>query len=187
MNQSIATVYKKYFYGLSWYVINNNGTRQDAEDVFQEVVLNFISMVQKNQFREESGIKTFLYAINRHIWLNELKKKGKRLLREKKYSGQQDTMEIDVSNLIEKNQAREQVAELLGQLGETCRKILLLYYYEGLSIKEILPYFDYENEQVIRNKKCKCLDQLNHVINKQPSLRRKLKTLLQEDKELYSF
>ena len=45
-------------------------------------------------------------------------------------------------------------------------------------MKEILEATDYENEQVVRNKKYKCLKQLEHMINEKPFLKQTLKNLL---------
>ena len=55
---------------------------------------------------------------------------------------------------------KKQLNQLLQSLGESCRKMLELFYYENLSMKEISLHFKYENEQVVRNKKYKCLQQL---------------------------
>ena len=61
-----------------------------------------------------------------------------------------------------------QLSSLLNKLGESCRKILELFYYENLSMKEIVSHLHYENEQVVRNKKYKCLQQLTDMIRKNP-------------------
>lgn len=179
-NESIKAIYKTHFEGLSWYIINNSGSRQDAEDVFQEVVVNFIDLVQKNKFRGESTIKTFLFSLNRHVWLNELKKRGRALAREEKYERGQERAEMDVSHFIADREAKEQVVNLVGQLGDTCQKILLMFYYHNSSIKEILESLNYENEQVVRNKKYKCLKQLEQMITENPALKQTLKNLLHE-------
>jgi len=70
------------------------------------------------------------------------------------------------------------LVKLVGQLGENCQKILLLFYYENLSISEILETMEYENEQVVRNKKYKCLKQLEQMITENPILKQTLKDLL---------
>jgi hypothetical protein len=44
----------------------------------------------------------------------------------------------------------------------------MLFYYENLSMKEIVDYLPYENEQVVRNKKYKCLQQLTGLIKNNP-------------------
>ena len=177
-DETIKAIYRDHFESLCWYVINNSGSRQDAEDVFQEVVITFIDLVQKDRFRGESAVKTFLYSISRHTWLNELKRRGRALAREEKYERGQERVEPDTSHLIGDREGKAEVIRLVGQLGETCKKILLLFYYENLSITEILDTLDYENEQVVRNKKYKCLKQLEQMITENPLLKQTLKNLL---------
>lgn len=178
MEDSIKALYRSHFESLSWYVMNNSGSRQDAEDIFQEVMVSFIDLVQKNKFRGESSVKTFLYSLNRHSWLNELKRRGRASLREEKFEKGQERVELDSGYQIADREGRSEVLRLVGELGDTCRKILLLFYYENLSMKEILEATDYENEQVVRNKKYKCLKQLEQMINEKPYLKETLKTLL---------
>jgi len=178
MEETIKTIYRNHFDSLSWYVMNNNGTRQDAEDVFQEVLVAFIDLVQKDKFRGESTVKTFLYSLNRHIWLNELKRRGRTLAREEKFEKMQEHIAPDTGHLIAGREEKAEVMRLVSELGETCRKILVLFYYENLSMKEILDATEYENEQVVRNKKYKCLKQLEQMINEKPILKQTLKNLL---------
>src|SRR6187399_32188 len=84
-NLAIQFLYRNYYAVLSNYIRLNRGSEQDAEDIFQEVVVNFIEIVRSGKFRGESGIKTFLYSLNRFTWLNELKRRGRALLREEAY------------------------------------------------------------------------------------------------------
>ena len=178
MDETIKALYRNNFESLSWYVMNNSGNREDAEDVFQEVVISFIDLVQKDKFRGESTVKTFLYSLNRHIWLNELKKRGRTLAREEKFGKGQEQVTLDASHFIADREQKDQLVKLVEELGEVCKKILLLFYYENLSMKEILETMHYENEQVVRNKKYKCLKQLELMLNEKPHLKQTLKTLL---------
>ncbi len=178
MDEMIKAIYRNHFDSLGWYVMNNSGSRQDAEDVFQEVVVAFIELVQKDKFRGESTVKTFLFSLNRFTWLNEIKRRGRALAREEKYKREQDKVELDTGHLIADREGKAEVVRLVGELGETCRKILLLFYYENLSMKEILETMHYENEQVVRNKKYKCLKQLEQMVNTNPALKETLKNLL---------
>lgn len=176
--EGIKSIYREYFEGLSRFIMNNSGSRQDAEDIFQEVVLSFIDAVRKDKFRGESSVKTFLYSLNRHLWLNELKRKGRADKRELKYEHEQDRTEMDVSHFIAGREAKAQILQLVGRLGEMCKKILLMFYYEDLSMKEIVEQTDYENEQVVRNKKYKCLKQLEEMISADPLLKQTLKNII---------
>jgi DNA-directed RNA polymerase specialized sigma subunit len=73
---------------------------------------------------------------------------------------------------------RHQLMQLVGDLGDTCKKILVAFYYENLSMKEILQQSEYENEQVVRNKKYKCLKQLEQMLVSKPGLANNLKSIL---------
>ena len=178
LDAAVKSIYREHFESMVWIVKNNSGSQQDAEDIFQEVLVSFIRLVQKDKFRGESTIKTFLFSMMRHTWLNELKRRGRSEVRELKYERTKDQQEADVSHIIAEKEDRKQVLSVVEQLGETCRKILVMFYYEDLSMKDILEQMDYENEQVVRNKKYKCLKQLEEMITSNPSLSQTLKNLL---------
>ena len=176
-NESIQFLYRNYFESLSWFIMNNQGSREDAEAIFQEVILCFVEAVQKEKFSSEGSIKIFLFALNKHLWLNELKKRNRILKRKIKYDKMENKAELDVSQFIAGREEKNQAAELVDRLDNTCKKILLRFYYEKSSMKEILLDLEYENEQVVRNKKYKCLKQIQQLINEVPSLNARLKSL----------
>ena len=181
IDNPVKHLYEKYFYMLSSYIEQNQGSREDAEDIFQEVVLTFIELVQKNKFRGESSVRTFLFAVNRNIWLNELKKRGRQLKRNEKFSIEQPYEAPGIEKMISNREARKQVFNIIESLGEVCKKILLAFYYEDLPISEILMRLDYQNEQVVRNKKAKCMKSLEEKFNTDPALAQKFKSALQYD------
>jgi len=170
LNQAILFLYQQYSQSTSSFIINYGGSQQDADDVFQETVLAFIGIVKKGNYRMEASIKTFLVSIARNVWRNELKKRQRSDFREKKFESGRDQQEGDVSSMITNLEEKKQLRELVGKLGEPCRKLLQLFYYENLSMKEIVEHLPYENEQVVRNKKYKCLQQLIAIIKENPSI-----------------
>jgi RNA polymerase sigma factor (sigma-70 family) len=181
LNNPVKHLYEKYFYVLSSFIEQNQGSREDAEDIFQEVVLTFIELVRKNKFRGESSVKTFLFAVNRNIWFNELKKRGRQLKRNEKFTVSLPDTESGIDRIISGREARQQIFGIIESLGEVCRKILLAFYYENLSITEILSRLDYQSEQVVRNKKAKCMKSLEEKFNADPALAQKFKSALQYD------
>ena len=54
MDDAIRYLYRKYFEGLSIYVQQNQGSRQDAEDIFQETIVAFIHLVKQKKFRGDA-------------------------------------------------------------------------------------------------------------------------------------
>ena len=69
-DDAIRYLYRTHYSLTAAYIKQNSGTEEDAEDIFQEVVLAFIDILKKDKFRGESSVVTFLYAITRNIWLN---------------------------------------------------------------------------------------------------------------------
>jgi RNA polymerase sigma factor (sigma-70 family) len=177
-DDAIRHLYREYFGLLANYVTSNNGDEQDAEDIFQDVVIAFINLARGGKFRGESSIKTFLYTLNRNIWLNELKRRGRAEQRKNRYESLGPKLETDVHTALEYRQTTAELTKVISQLGEVCKKILLLFYYENWSMKERLEQLDYENEQVVRNKKSKCLKQMEQLVQKNEGLYQQLKTLV---------
>src|SRR5436305_7169968 len=117
----IKFLYSNYFEYLKIFIIQNNGNEQDAQDIFQEVIVSFINLVTQDKFRGESSIKTFLYSMNRNIWFNELKKRGRTTIREKKYDELSTKDETTLMNRLEHREASEQLITIMDALGENCR------------------------------------------------------------------
>ncbi|MFL5742363.1 MAG: RNA polymerase sigma factor [Flavisolibacter sp.] len=179
-DSAIRSLYREHFELLGRYVVNNSGSWDDAKDIFQETIIAFVNLVRADKFRGEASIKTFLYALNRNIWLNELKKRGRSEQREIKYEKFNETADKNISMVLEGRETQSVLMKLIEELGENCKKILLLFYYENRPMKEILTVLDYENEQVVRNKKYKCLKRLEELVTTNKNLYDQLKSFLHE-------
>jgi RNA polymerase sigma factor (sigma-70 family) len=168
LNSAIFFIYQQYAEAVQSFIMANSGTPPDAEDIFQETVVTFIDLVKKDKFRGEASVKTFLTAIARNLWLNELKKRARSDVREKAFEHNRDGVELDVSQYIANREVKQQFVAVLEKLGEPCKKLLTLFYYENLSMKDIVQHLPYENEQVVRNKKYKCLQALTDLVKQNP-------------------
>ncbi|HZE83375.1 MAG TPA: sigma-70 family RNA polymerase sigma factor [Puia sp.] len=178
LNEAIMFIYQKYAATTSSFIIHYGGSQQDAEDVFQETVISFIDIVNKEKFRMDASIKTFLVSVAKNIWLNEVKKRERSGFRDKQFETGRNQSEMDIGQIIGDQEQKRQLRDLVYQLGEPCKKILMLFYYENLSMKEIVDHLPYENEQVVRNKKYKCLQQLTGLIKENPLIARQLNEIV---------
>lgn len=178
LNDAIRFIYRQYSQATSSFIMQHGGSEQDADDIFQETVVAFIEVVQKGKYRGEASVKTFLNSIARNYWFNEIKKRDRSGLRDKQFELSRDKNEADVSHYISEMERKRQLRELVDQLGESCRKVLLLFYYENLSMKEMVEHLPYDNEQVVRNKKYKCLQALAGLIKDNPAIARQMQEIL---------
>ena len=182
-NQELGKVldfmYGNYFDMLKTIILSNNGSLEDAQDIVQEVFVAFIGLVRKEKYRQEASVKSFLYTLTRNMWFSEARKRSSALKRDTYYESQKDILEKDVTDYLEYSESLKFVSSLFESLGTTCKKILTLFYFKDLSMREILKYVDYDNEQVLRNKKYKCQRELIKKIESSPALNEKLKRALQ--------
>ena len=53
-------------------VVNMGGNEADGEDVFQDGLLQLLSCIDRDSFRGDSSLKTFLMSICRNLFLKKL-------------------------------------------------------------------------------------------------------------------
>jgi RNA polymerase sigma factor (sigma-70 family) len=71
----------KYYKMLEIFVTKNSGSADDAWDNFQETMAALFVNVSKTNFRLTCAFKTYVYQINRNMWLAELKRQKRRPIR----------------------------------------------------------------------------------------------------------
>ncbi len=174
----IKELYRLYFNSIANFITTNSGNPEDAEDFFQEALVVFIDLVRKDKFRGDSSIKTFLYAITKNLWLNELKKRSRSVVRETEYFNNTEHETKVIQHGVNENEWRRQVLAFMDRLGDNCKKILVLFYYEEMSMKDIYKVMNYESEQVARNMKYRCMKKLHELLDENPKIRQSFKNLL---------
>lgn len=84
-----------------------------------------------------------------------------RSMREMSYGADNEYIDQDVSVMISESETWNHYLEIFEQIGKNCKRILQMVYGLGYSIKEMANVLVeeglYENEQVVRNAKSKCL------------------------------
>ena len=114
----------------------HGGSRQQAEDIFQEALIIFCRKAQEPRFVLVSGIYPYLYRICRFLWNDECKreKKNGRLI------PVDDAVEMTAPEpaINTEEEARYRLAEtIISGLGDRCKELLLLFYTGGIRLKEI--------------------------------------------------
>ena len=74
--KAIKELYKE-FPKIKANICMSGGTKQEAEEIFNDALLLLIEKVQEQNFQLTSKLSSFLYGINRFLWMNELRKKKK--------------------------------------------------------------------------------------------------------------
>jgi hypothetical protein len=77
------------------------------------------------------------------------------------------------------------VQNVFRRLGDHCQRLLTYISYDELSMREVCEQMHYQNEQVVRNKKYKCMQELKSLLRAQPALVQLLKEMTDESGRTY--
>jgi RNA polymerase sigma factor (sigma-70 family) len=158
--KALELIYKKYYRMMTKLVITNSGTEEEARDVYQDALVVFWQKARSGNLVMTAKISTYIYSVCQNLWRKELDRK-KRFSNEEKDSPQ--TMEMDSAE-------REKImAKCLNQLGETCRKVLMYYYFDEMSMQEIAEKLGFANTDTAKTKKYKCKQKLDELVKAQYS------------------
>lgn len=135
------------------FIKGHGGDEDEARDIFQESLLIFYKNVQKPDFKLTSALSTYLFAICKYLWKDELKKKNRVVSFEVK-----DAPDELVDH--ESNELKDQwLDKTLNALGGKCLEILKLFYYEKFSMEQIAEKLGYKNVDTVKTQKYKCIEQ----------------------------
>lgn len=135
----------------------NSGTKADAKDVFQDALVIFHRRVRSVGFTLTSSISTFLYAICRNLWREELRKRNKLL------TGW-DAPEVaeepaDLAALLVREGEFKQAEQALRSLGDKCLELLKRFYLGKEPLMAIAQALGFAGEGAAKTRKYKCLEE----------------------------
>ena len=100
LDAAIRQIYEDHAEITRSFIMGKGGTAQDADDIFQETVVAFIDTIQKEKFRQESGVRTFLISISKNLWYNEIRRRQRADNRERIFETEKDTEDAGVGEMI---------------------------------------------------------------------------------------
>lgn len=110
---------------------------EEASDLTQEILIRIF--MQMYSFRKEAKFSTWLYAIIHNTCIDYLRKSQRRLKKALMENLSEGLVEMVTSeDEITSDMSAELLEELLGEVGDEARLILLLKYKEKHSIKDIM-------------------------------------------------
>ncbi|WP_194973937.1 RNA polymerase sigma factor [Aquiflexum lacus] len=178
INEVLKYLYSNCYAYLETCILRKYGDQDDAADIIQETFLVFIDLVINEKFREQASIKSMLYSIANNLWVSELRKRSSMNKRNEAYESEKDIVQMDMVKRLEQFENKKFVMDIFESLGSSCKDLLIKFYYLEMSMKDILLSENYANEQVLRNKKYKCLQGMIKKIENNPMLYQSLKTAL---------
>jgi RNA polymerase sigma factor (sigma-70 family) len=167
---AIEYLYAKVFPLIFSWIKKNNGSRKEAQDIFQETILILYKQIKIGKFDEKYEIQGFMFSVSRNLWVNFIKRKNKQEGISSDLENIHDEYNA-LSNLISEER-EEIIVKVFSQLGERCKELLVLSFFHQFSYKEISERMGFASDEVVKTKKYKCKQRLMEIVGDGKMLKR---------------
>lgn len=160
--QTIEIIYKDHYNLIQSLILNNNGTADDAKDIFQEAMIVLYEKVRSGSFELNCQLKTYLYSVSKRLWLKKLSTNNRFVS-----TGVELEQTFPVEEEVEAHERRDaefdMMEKAIASLGEPCKSLLEAYYLNKQNMQVIAEAFGYTNADNAKNQKYKCLVRLKKI------------------------
>ncbi|RRB07296.1 RNA polymerase sigma factor [Larkinella rosea] len=156
--QTMERIYARTYPMVRHYVREHGGTEADAKDLFHEAMIMFYEKTVQNQLTLTSSVSTYLMGICKNLWRQEVeKRKRKTELAESHAESVWEEPDLDGESSLA-------LMSFVNQLGETCRSVLVSFYYFGQRLDQIARQRGYQSIRSATVQKFKCLERLRKLV-----------------------
>ncbi|MCP4312554.1 MAG: sigma-70 family RNA polymerase sigma factor [Bacteroidetes bacterium] len=147
-------VYDAYFPMIEGFVIHNSGSRDEAQDVFQEAMLIAYKKIREGELELTCRFGTYLYAICKKVWIQD---RRKYLLHAEKL--RQQPLMVNDPGLEEDPLLQQHLKEIFDkhfrELSKDCQKILSMFFTNH-TVDEIRDEMNYKDLHHAADRKYRC-------------------------------
>jgi RNA polymerase sigma factor (sigma-70 family) len=146
--------------------MNNNGTGDDARDVFQEaMIVTFENVRADKDFILVSSMQTYIFSVARIIWIKHLNKMKKNM---SNLSENHEFIEFEEPQPFKEHDFKFALYQrVFLDLPDDCQRILKMSN-EGKSHKDIAAKMGFKSENYISKRKHFCKEYLIKLIRENP-------------------
>lgn len=161
-DEALKEIYSRYKAPCTQWVETQFGCdRDEALEIFQlAVIILYDNIISQKLTALSKDLRFYLNGI--------AKNKAYELIRKK-----HNTVSLDDSFVLlnyvnetpdpELEEQLKEASKALEELGDPCKSLLELFYYNDMNMEEITVKLGYKNVDTTKNQKYKCLKRLQHV------------------------
>lgn len=172
-HEVFSRLYKESYPKIRSYITRNDGSEEDAKDIFQETVIILMRAVLKNKIEYGKELQPYIYVVARNLWVDK-KRKEKRIA---KLDEQRETEDEYMTEITEHIELREREADLEGllkKLGEKCFQILKEVIDGNTDYSDIAELIGVSNSNVVKVYKNRCKQKMIQLLQSHESYRNML-------------
>ena len=159
-NEWVEILYNKARPIIIRYALNNDSSVDEAEDLVQNTVIIVYEQILLGKLVLTSSLTTYIYGIAKNLWLKELRKKRRLVMRppnEKDFESEnQDDLTEDRLNKLQK---------AIEELDAKCQEILKSRYWQNLRFNEMSKIYN-TTVASLKMKSSRCHESLQLIIKR---------------------
>ena len=177
----INQVYKQFLPMVRKMILSTGGDSQQAKDIFQDAILIVYRKLKAGELELSCKFSTYLYAVTKKLWIQELKLKKKTSINTEKIADiaeepdEMDEYRVSLKKILLKH---------FNQLSDDCRKILRMHF-NAATIDEIQLIMGYKTRHHTIDRKYRCKRSLINRITNDPIFKKIKHEYTGEDRLLY--
>lgn len=166
VNQALRYLFREYRKFILALLRSRSLPTEDAKEVFNESMFALVKNAQKGLLdTPDAQIKPYLIAICRKKAASKFNVKM-HFVDIEKTSVRQIAIEKNPLDFLLSQEKTTLVQSLLEKLGANCKTIILGFYFHQQRMEDLAVQLNYANEQIVRNKKVKCMKKLKELVKK---------------------
>ncbi len=154
--ETLRALYARHFPAVRGFVLQNSGTNNDAQDMFQEAMAVLWLSVKEERIVPDADPGGFLYRVAKYKWLDVIRSAAHKHMRVV-----HDERTLEARNEVD-DDIEERLVRLRGvydKLDDKCRTVLDQFYFERKDLATIAAHMGVEEES-IRTIKYRCMMKL---------------------------
>lgn len=147
---------------IHWSYNNYSLSEEESADVFQDAMIILYHNITKGKLSElSSSLKTYLFAIGKNLALKKIGQGSRMVVNNEVVEQNPGYEDIDP---FEGTERQKVIADMIEELGEPCRSILRMFYFDRFTMDAIASRLGYKNEHVAKSQKLRCFNQLKQKV-----------------------
>lgn len=163
---ALKDVYREYRTEFFRFALRYTKSDNILEDIFQDAIIAVYENALAGKLDNlKSTLKTYLFSTGKFMLFKKFRDTKEVATDEGYIFDQKETAVMeDVYEDEGPNEHQKKLAAHFKKLGNKCREILELFYLQGLNLDEIVSVQGYENKNVVKSQKSRCLKTLKTLI-----------------------
>lgn len=160
-NVAFAILYQKYFVYTKKFVLNNRGSLEDAEDIFQDALVILYEKLYADNFNAYTCLANYVSGISKNLWLKKLRNKEfPTEIPDNYYINNQEEINTAIEN---ERDYWDKLNDYINSVSSHCKNLIQDIFMKNKSIEEIQTKYQYSSRHNAQNQKHKCVEQIRKI------------------------